>query len=99
MGRWFSPVSSTNKTDHHDITEILLTVALNTITLTPHIIQNNTNKKPYSSIYKLLLNFKNKFMPQEYMNGYGFHAEGNIWIRCFSNSNSATLPTVSTLQS
>jgi predicted Rdx family selenoprotein len=33
-GRWFSqgpPVSSTNKTDHHDITEILLNVALNTI--------------------------------------------------------------------
>jgi hypothetical protein len=27
-------VSSTNKTDHHDITEILLEVALNTITLT-----------------------------------------------------------------
>ena len=37
-GRWFSPctsVSSTNKTDRHDITEILLKVALNTITLTP----------------------------------------------------------------
>jgi hypothetical protein len=35
-GRWFSPgtlVSSTNKTGHHDITEILLKVALNTITL------------------------------------------------------------------
>ena len=34
IGRWFSPgtpVSSTNKTDRHDITEILLTVALNTI--------------------------------------------------------------------
>ena len=34
--RWFSPgtlVSSTNKTDHHDITEILLKVALNTITI------------------------------------------------------------------
>ena len=32
--RWFSPgpsVSSTNKTDHHDISEILLRVALNTI--------------------------------------------------------------------
>ena len=28
-------VSSTNKTDRHDITEILLKVALNTITLTP----------------------------------------------------------------
>ena len=36
-GRWFSPgslVSSTNKTDHHDITEILLKVALSKITLT-----------------------------------------------------------------
>jgi hypothetical protein len=34
---WFSPgipVASTNKTDHHDITEIFLKVALNTITLT-----------------------------------------------------------------
>ena len=33
-GRWLFPglpVSSTNKTDHHDITEILLKVALNTI--------------------------------------------------------------------
>jgi hypothetical protein len=33
-GRWFSPgtpVSSTNNTDRHDITEILLKVALNTI--------------------------------------------------------------------
>ena len=32
--RWFSagtPVSSTNKTDRHDITEILLKVELNTI--------------------------------------------------------------------
>jgi hypothetical protein len=35
-GWWFSPdtpVSSTNKTDCHDITEILLKVALNTINL------------------------------------------------------------------
>jgi hypothetical protein len=34
---WISPgtpVSSTNKTDCHDITEILLKVTLNTITLT-----------------------------------------------------------------
>jgi hypothetical protein len=28
------PVSSINKTDHHDITKILLKVALNTLTLT-----------------------------------------------------------------
>jgi hypothetical protein len=36
-GRWFSPgtpVSSTNKADCHDITEILLKVALNTISQT-----------------------------------------------------------------
>jgi hypothetical protein len=35
-GRWFSPgipVSYTNKADLHDITEILLKVALNTMTL------------------------------------------------------------------
>jgi hypothetical protein len=39
-GLWFSlgtPVSSTNKTDCHDITEILLNVALNTIILTLHL--------------------------------------------------------------
>ena len=35
-GRWSSPVSSTNKTDHHDITEILLKVALTTIKQTGH---------------------------------------------------------------
>jgi hypothetical protein len=43
-GRWFSPgtlVSSTNKTDHHDITEILWKVALNTITLTLKLYYGN----------------------------------------------------------
>jgi hypothetical protein len=36
-GRWFSldtPVSSTNETDRHDTTEILLKVAFNSITQT-----------------------------------------------------------------
>ena len=36
---WFYlsiPVSSTNKTDRHDITELLLKVALNTINLNPN---------------------------------------------------------------
>ena len=42
-GLWFSLVSSTNKTDRHDITEILLKVALNTINLYRYIkcLQNN----------------------------------------------------------
>ena len=37
-GRWFfpgTPFSSTNKTDHHDIAEILLKVVWNTITIVP----------------------------------------------------------------
>jgi len=41
LGGWFSPgtpVSSTNKTDLHDITEILLKVALNTITQLNHLL-------------------------------------------------------------
>ena len=36
-GQWFSPgtpVSSTNKTEYHNITDILFKVALNTITFT-----------------------------------------------------------------
>jgi hypothetical protein len=40
-GRWFSPgtpVSSTNKTDSHDIAEILLKVALSTINQTNQLI-------------------------------------------------------------
>jgi hypothetical protein len=39
-GQWFSPevqVSSTNKTDHHDIIEILLKLALSTIKTKPNL--------------------------------------------------------------
>ena len=45
-GRWFSPVSSTNKTDHHDKIDILLKVVLNTIkqTIKSALHENN---KPY----------------------------------------------------
>jgi hypothetical protein len=37
MCSYGTPVSSTNKTDHHDITEILLTVAFTTINQTKPI--------------------------------------------------------------
>ena len=40
-GLWFSlgtPVSSTNKSDRHDITEILLKVALNTLNQTINLL-------------------------------------------------------------
>jgi hypothetical protein len=53
-GRWFSqgtPVSSTNKTHRNDIPEILLKVALKTLTLTPPSSEQNTvcgEKQPFS---------------------------------------------------
>jgi hypothetical protein len=54
-GRWFSKgstISSTNKTDHHDIAEILLKVALNTIKQTNDVLNVSfyiiLNIKPYS---------------------------------------------------
>ena len=51
-GRWFSPgppVSSTNKTDCHDITEILLKVALNIIKQT----NKSVLKWPLCSFYQI----------------------------------------------
>ena len=47
------PVSSTNKTDRYDITEILLKVALNTITL---ILQSQTCQKTLYSLDRLIFN-------------------------------------------
>jgi hypothetical protein len=48
QGRWFSPGSlaiSTTKTGHHDIAEILLKVALNTINQIKSINQSQESKK------------------------------------------------------
>jgi len=50
--RWFSPVSSTSKTDHYDIAEILLTVALSTINAKP---KNTERMKP-----KYFIKFRSK---------------------------------------
>jgi hypothetical protein len=46
-GLWFSqstPVSSTDKTDRHDIAEILLKAALSTIALTPSLEENQSRE-------------------------------------------------------
>ena len=51
--RWFSPcppVSSTNQTDRHDITEILLKVALNTIKQTNIVCQCPLNYQWFLSV-------------------------------------------------
>jgi hypothetical protein len=50
-GQWFSPsttVSSTNKTDCHNITEILLKVVLNTICLCIYIFSSLGSWRPLS---------------------------------------------------
>ena len=62
-----TPVSSTNKTDRHDITEILLNVALNTITQTlivfilaiafSVLLRFRVSGYPFG-IFKLLFSFK-----------------------------------------
>jgi hypothetical protein len=63
-GRWFSTgtlVSSTNKTDCHDITEILLKVALNTINQTKpklHMFTSLFDRRKYllkKDVYSLVL--------------------------------------------
>ena len=81
IGRWFSPVplvSSTNKTDRHDITEILFKVALNTIKQTKKERKKQTTKYKTSYVvyyYLLLCNYM-------YINGVGSNpVEGRtkIW--------------------
>ena len=57
-GRWFSPVSSTNKTDHHDITEILLKVALNTITQPTLSIITLHPKRKIQHVYRWPINIE-----------------------------------------
>jgi hypothetical protein len=55
---WFcpgTPFSSTNKTDRHNITEILLKVALNTINQT--ILMDYFMFQIYQNIYTIHLNF------------------------------------------
>ena len=59
-GQWFSPgtpVSSTNKTDRHDITDILLKVALNTI-----------NHKPTITICPILFKYTYEKMSKQFQN-------------------------------
>jgi hypothetical protein len=58
-GLWFypvTPVSSTNKTDRHDITEILLKVALSTIKQTNQSF-NTEQFLSYKFLYPFMKNF------------------------------------------
>ena len=60
-GQWFSPgspVSSTNKTDRHDITEILLKVALNTINHKPTVLYLRYNAKGHTIVANIAFIFQ-----------------------------------------
>jgi hypothetical protein len=49
-----TPLSSTNKTDRHDIAEILLKVALNTINLTKQFaLYESDSRKALTKIHKV----------------------------------------------
>jgi hypothetical protein len=78
-GRWFSQVSSTNTTNHHDTAEILLKVALNTIILTPiEIGKRKMIWKQYQpcSVFQMFVHF-NKLCGLNNMSTYSFI----IWCR------------------
>ena len=53
---WGTPVSSTNKTDHHTITKTLLKIALSTITLT-FTITSNFVMEFLPALFKQILTF------------------------------------------
>jgi hypothetical protein len=50
-GRWFSPASSATKTGRHDIAEILLKVALNTINQMKSINQFHEYKRKQNNAF------------------------------------------------
>jgi hypothetical protein len=61
--QWFSPVSSANKTCCHEITEILLEVALNTITLFKYLNSEmkNGNQRAFPALYFFFQSMKTGF--------------------------------------
>ena len=77
-GRWFilgTPVSSTNKTDH-DITEILLKMALTTITLTPHLTLMGSLQQTTMQIWKAI----HIFLP------FSKQRDGHFLFKSFKNN-------------
>ena len=70
-GQWFSPgtpLSSTNKTDHHNITVILLKVVLNTVTPTNPYIQKSSKLVSLNSILLKLVNGQQFWPKYDYLN-------------------------------
>jgi hypothetical protein len=94
-GRWFSlgtPVSSTNKTDIHDITELLLKVTLNTIMISLTLIVLQTLPCPFLNIPSALRiikvitklpnseqSYKGKVKTHNYINRQNQSTTGKLW--------------------
>ena len=86
-GRWFPPVSFTNKIDHHYITEILLKMALNTIKQTSiNNINGLVTYIKYSSLieYKIFIYTPILTVGSLFIMGYGvfssiFHQIRNVY--------------------
>ena len=55
-GQWFSPASSTTKTGRHDVAEILLKVALNTINQIKSINQNTRQTTKSRCLHNIMIN-------------------------------------------
>ena len=78
-GRWFSPLSSTNKTYRHNITEILLKVALNIINyIIQGLIMNYRYMAfkllPFVEVFFYKNSFRNKILNET--SGYSRVARG-----------------------
>ena len=67
----------TNKTDYHDITEILLKVALNTVTLTPYLF-----KRGSVFVTSRKINFLHSFYKCLYFNGLLVFYIYLLFIQC-----------------
>ena len=70
--------SSTNKTDHHSIAEILLKVALNTIALTRCFYKYNLGMKSSVNVMSVKIHFS-------YINIYRFVIYGSTSDNCFDS--------------
>ena len=80
--RWCSSgtsVSFTNKTDHHDIAEILLKVALNTITITRLWLTIGVLNKGNNKITELRTILQRKVKTHNYINRQNQSTTGKLW--------------------
>jgi hypothetical protein len=87
-GRWFSPgppVSSTNKTDRHDITEILFKVVLNTIKQT-----NKTSQLIYFHLRHIIYRNLSNILPWMYFRYTVWSMYPSVINKCFTSCSILT---------